>query len=51
MKDEEVIGYYENGNIEYKENYINGKLNGEAIGYYENGNIKYKENYINGVKQ
>lgn len=43
-----VIDYYENGQIQSKENYKDGKLNGERITYYENGQIEYKENYKGG---
>jgi antitoxin component YwqK of YwqJK toxin-antitoxin module len=42
------IGYHDNDQIEYKDNYINGHLHGEQIGYYDTGQIRYKENYING---
>jgi antitoxin component YwqK of YwqJK toxin-antitoxin module len=42
------IGYHYNGNIWYKDNYINGKEHGEHIRYYNDGQIHYKENYING---
>jgi antitoxin component YwqK of YwqJK toxin-antitoxin module len=42
------IGYWSNGQIRHKYNYINGKLHGELIGYYKNGQIRYKENCING---
>jgi antitoxin component YwqK of YwqJK toxin-antitoxin module len=39
--------YHSNGNIWYKGNYINGKLNGYWENYYTNGNIWYTGNYIN----
>jgi antitoxin component YwqK of YwqJK toxin-antitoxin module len=43
------IGYHPNGQIWFKENYINGNKHGEHIGYYNDGQISYKENYnING---
>lgn len=44
----EVINYYENGKIETKANFKDGKKEGELIGYYENGQIKGKRNYKNG---
>jgi hypothetical protein len=46
------IEYYENGQIQYKTWYINGKshnVNGPAnIRYYENGKIELQSWYING---
>jgi antitoxin component YwqK of YwqJK toxin-antitoxin module len=42
------IGYYPNGQIYHKHNYINGKKHGIQIGYYTNGQISCKHNYING---
>ena len=39
---------FENGNISYKSNYVDGKVNGESIRYYENGNILSKINYVDG---
>jgi antitoxin component YwqK of YwqJK toxin-antitoxin module len=42
------IGYWSNGQIWYKTNYINGNKHGERIGYYNDGKIMYKHNYING---
>ena len=44
----QFIAYYENGQIEYEENYKNGKLNGNYIKYYENGITHVKGKYING---
>lgn len=37
--------YYDNGNIEAKINFLNGKSNGKAYGYDRNGNIESVENY------
>ena len=46
------ISYNQNGNVRYKEWWINDKLhneNGHAfIEYYPNGNVAYKSWYING---
>jgi antitoxin component YwqK of YwqJK toxin-antitoxin module len=42
------IGYYDNGQIRCKSNYINGEYHGELIVYYSNGQVLGKENYING---
>ena len=36
-----------NGNLWYKENYINGKKHGLYEIYYYNGNLDYKVNYVN----
>ena len=48
------VGYYKNGNICYKEYWVNGKrhrLEGPAyISYYENGNIRYEQYWVNGKK-
>jgi antitoxin component YwqK of YwqJK toxin-antitoxin module len=44
----EQIGYYSNGKISSKKNYINGEYHGEQIGYHSNGQIFYKYYYING---
>ena len=44
-----MIGYYDNGNIDYIHQYINGKQHGYMIGYYKNGNICYNQQYINGI--
>jgi antitoxin component YwqK of YwqJK toxin-antitoxin module len=41
--------YYDNGSIQAKHNYLNGKYNGEQIRYYENENIEDIENYVNGI--
>jgi antitoxin component YwqK of YwqJK toxin-antitoxin module len=38
----EQIGYYHNGQIAYKQNYINGQLHGEQL-----WQINYKDYYIN----
>ena len=40
--------YRESGNIEYDQNYKNGKKDGPSKSYYENGNIEYDWNYKNG---
>jgi len=46
----EEVEYYENGNIRWKCNYLNGKLNGEVIYYYLNGNKEKQGSFINGIK-
>ena len=49
------IYYYENGNIYYKQYWVNGKkrrLDDPAyISYYKNGNISYKQYYVNGERK
>lgn len=45
----EKISYFDNGSIQTKHYYLNGKYNGEQIRYYENGNVEDIENYINGT--
>lgn len=51
-----VETFYSNGQLEFKETYKNGKLDGPHKSYYENGELKsegngvgvYKEYYNNG---
>jgi antitoxin component YwqK of YwqJK toxin-antitoxin module len=45
------IGYHGNGQIAYKDYYINGNRHGIQIGYYADnpGQLWYKIYYINGV--
>ncbi len=40
--------YWNDGNIMYKENYINGKEHGLNERYYSNGKLGYIVNYVNG---
>ena len=42
--------YYESGAVKSKENYVDGKLQGEMIMYYESGVVKAKGNYVDGIK-
>ena len=44
----EWIEYWENGQLEGKRNYKNGKVEGEYLKYYENGQLKYKSNHKDG---
>ena len=44
----EWLGYYENGQLWFKENYKDGQYHGEQIYYWSNGNIGKKYNYKNG---
>jgi len=42
--------YWDNGNLDYKGNYINGKKHGLFEDYWYDGILMYKTNYINGKK-
>ena len=42
-----VRWYYENGQLEYKKEYQNGKLHGFSEYYYENGQLSSKYKYQN----
>ena len=42
-----IVSYYENGQLEYLENYKDGVAHGLCEGYYENGQLSYSENYKN----
>jgi antitoxin component YwqK of YwqJK toxin-antitoxin module len=42
------IGYFENGKIQYKSNYQDGKMSGDYWQYDENGGIEMKGKYENG---
>ena len=37
---------FENGNIEFEGEYLNGKRNGKGKEYYENGNIEFEGEYL-----
>ena len=41
---------YENGEINYKGDFVNGKKVGLWIAYYYNGQLEYKGNFDNGKK-
>jgi antitoxin component YwqK of YwqJK toxin-antitoxin module len=40
--------YYDNGQLSYKGNYVNGKEHGYWEYYHSNGQLSYKGNFING---
>ena len=40
--------YYDDGQLFYEVNYIDGKRNGIFKSYHENGQLWYKANYIDG---
>jgi antitoxin component YwqK of YwqJK toxin-antitoxin module len=44
-------GYFSNGKIKWKGNYINGKKDGYWVIYYFNGNLMWKGNYVNGIEE
>ena len=43
------ISYYENGQLEEKRNYKNGKRHGNQEMYFENGQLESKEEYKDGL--
>ena len=43
-----AVDYYENGQLEYKENFKDGRRNGRTEFYYENGQLQYEWNYKDG---
>ena len=50
MKTETKIGYYKNGQIKYKCDYVNGQMHGESLSYYKDGTIKWKYSYVNDLR-
>lgn len=50
MKKEVKRGYYPNGKLEWKRNFVNGQLNGVSKLYYKNGKIRKRENWVNGLR-
>jgi len=42
------IGYHENGQLWYKQNYKNDEKDGAWVSYFDNGSLEYKGNYKNG---
>ena len=45
-----VIEYYNNGQIKYEGEYLNGLKNGKFIEYYESGLLKFEGEYLNGKR-
>jgi antitoxin component YwqK of YwqJK toxin-antitoxin module len=43
-------GWYENGQLKYKEYYIDGDQHGKSEGWYENGQLMYIDTFIYGEK-
>lgn len=42
---------YKNGIPSSKDNYIEGKKNGQSSTYYDSGELFYTEDYVNGIKE
>jgi len=42
------MGWYENGQIQYEDNYEDGLLNGYSVSFRENGSKRKEENYKHG---
>ena len=40
--------YYDNGQLAYKGNFVNGNRHGYWESYYADGQLSYKGNYVNG---
>jgi hypothetical protein len=49
LKNGQWTGYFNNGNLKYKENYILGNLNGDCLYYKYNGSLSYTLKYNNGL--
>lgn len=48
---DDVIFYYEDGNIKSKGKWINRSLNGHTVFYYKSGKKKAEGEYVNDIKQ
>ena len=42
------VGYYDNGQLQRKDNYKNGKLDGPYETFHDNGQLEQRGNYKNG---
>ena len=51
IKDGLLVEYLSNGEVESKENYKNGKLDGKSIYWHENGQKSSEALYKNGLKE
>ena len=45
------VSYYENGQLEVRENYKDGKVEGLYEGYYENGQLEERGNLKDGKEE
>ena len=43
--------YHENGQLDFKGNYKNGKKEGAWVAYHKNGQLLYKGNFENGKSE
>ena len=43
-----VKEYYDNGELEFKGEYLNGKRNGKGKEYYDNGILDFEGEYLDG---
>ena len=50
IKDGEYEGYYENGELRLKGNYVKGKMEGKWYGFHANGILEIISNYKAGIK-
>ena len=50
VKDGEALHYYENGQLEEKRIYKDGKENGEYLWYHENGQLRSKGSLKDGLQ-
>ena len=46
-----VIKYFKSGEVSKKENYIDGKLQGEYFWYYKSGEVQKKSKWVDGKVQ
>ena len=44
------ITKYDNGQINFKGKYVNGKAEGKGVYYFKNGQVHFKGTYLNGLK-
>ena len=42
--------YYNNGQLKFESEYLNGKIMGKRKEYYENGKLKFEGEYLNGKR-
>ena len=42
--------FYDDGELKFEGEYLNGKRNGKGKEYYENGKLKFKGEYLNGKR-
>ena len=45
-----IFNYFENGQLEFRENWIDGVRSGLFEWFYENGQLQYRGNYTDGVQ-